>query len=439
MKRLSFVSRLLSAGLVCAVLAGAGGSASALFFRPDEAEERAVFAASKNGLSSEVISFNEGDFVVTGEGELTSMVIQSLPDPAVGALTVGGQALCAGDEVYLQAVGGLKFVPALSPAGEQTSFTFLPVFSDGERGVETESRIHLLSAPNSAPIAENLTLSTYQNVAITERFAATDPEGDLLAFQIVKKPARGSVTMPADGGNEFVYTPYENKKGKDTFTYVAIDSAGNQSKPATVTIQIEKAKTTISYADLDGSGAHRAAIRLAEAGVYVGECIGDTYFFRPDTALTRDEFLALSMSVLNRAPLEGVTVTGFADDVAIPTWAKGYVSAALKDGLIQGGRNEEGMVTFGAGAPITRAEATVLLNRMLRVADVSAGAYADSDAAPAWAYQSAVNLETCGVFRTDSTGALALDNTVTRGDAAQMLVGAMEVLEARESGSWFHW
>ena len=43
-------------------------------------------------------------------------------------------------------------------------------------------------AENAAPIAENLELKTYKGVAISSRFAAVDPEGDLVTFQIVDSP-----------------------------------------------------------------------------------------------------------------------------------------------------------------------------------------------------------------------------------------------------------
>ena len=72
--------------------------------------------------------------------------------------------------------------------------------------------------------------------------------------------------MPEDGSSEFVYTPYENKTGKDSFTYVAVDAVGNSSDPATVKIKIEKPNTKVTYADMDGDPAHKAAIRLAEEG-----------------------------------------------------------------------------------------------------------------------------------------------------------------------------
>ena len=123
--------------------------------------------------------------------------------------------------------------------------------------------LYLLTAQNAAPIAENLELSTYKNVAITGTFAATDPEGDLITFRLVDKPKRGAVTLSEDGSAEFVYTPYENKTGKDSFTYVAVDAVGNTSAPATVKVKIEKANTKVTYADMDGVPAYRAALRLA--------------------------------------------------------------------------------------------------------------------------------------------------------------------------------
>ena len=59
--------------------------------------------------------------------------------------------------------------------------------------------------------------------------------------------------MPEDGSSEFVYTPYENKTGKDSFTYVAVDAVGNSSDPATVKIKIEKPNTKVTYADMDAT------------------------------------------------------------------------------------------------------------------------------------------------------------------------------------------
>jgi hypothetical protein len=292
-------------------------------------------------------------------------------------------------------------------------------------------------AANNPPVAENLSFHTYKNVAYTGRFAAVDPEGDLLTFQLVDKPARGAVTLAEDNSGQFVYTPYENKTGKDTFTYVAVDTMGNRSEEATVSVKIEKPSTKVTYADMAGHSAYNAAIRLAQEGVYVGACMDGAYYFQPDTPVTRSEFLTLAMSTVGLDALEGVASTGFFDDEAIETWAKPYVSSALKSGAVQGTVSEDGQVVFQGDTPITAAEAAVLLNRLLSVTDISADAWSgQAELVPSWASQAVMNLETVGVLQTDA----ALSDTLTRADAAQMLSAALDVLDERQaSSSWLNW
>ena len=256
---------------------------------------------------------------------------------------------------------------------------------------------------NAAPIAEDLVLKTYKGVAISSRFAAVDPDGDLVTFQIMDSPARGQVAMDENDPAAFTYTPYEGKKGKDTFTYVAIDAKGNSSKPATVKVSIQKQTTAVSYSDLAGDPAHYAALRLAEAGVYTGRKVGDLYCFDPDAAFTREEFLAMAMTAAGKAPLSDVTLTGFYDDGDISAWAKGYVSAALVVGTVEGSRNHLGQTVFTPGSPITQAEAAVIIDRLLATGDVSGASSAFSaETAPAWAYQSVVNMEAVSVISSST-------------------------------------
>ena len=439
MKHRDFLRRSLPLVVLTALALTFTLPASALFFGSKDETAPTVAAFSKNGLSTSAIAFSADDFVTTGSAALDSIVIAQLPDRNAGALTLAGQDLAVGDVVAMSAVSGLRFQPLAVPTVASTAFAFTPVFADGASGESVSVGIYLLAAENSAPIAENLDLCTYKNVAITAQFAATDPEGDLLTFQLVQKPARGAVTMPEDGSNEFVYTPYENKTGKDSFTYVAVDAVGNTSAPATVKIKIDKSSTKVTYADMAGVPSYKAAIRLAEEGIFVGECMGGQYFFNPDAPVSRSEFVAMAMKTVGMDALSDVTTTGFADDVAIPTWAKPYAASALKSGVIQGAADADGRIVFNSENTITRAEATVLLDRALQISDVSEAMYADTELAPVWAVQSAANLETCGVLRTDSTGALGLSAQLTRGDAAEMLLGAMEVLDNRTSGGLFNW
>jgi len=286
---------------------------------------------------------------------------------------------------------------------------------------------------NAAPIAEDLVLKTYKGVAISSRFAAVDPDGDLVTFQIMDSPARGQVAMDENDPAAFTYTPYEGKKGKDTFTYVAIDAKGNSSKPATVKVSIQKQTTAVSYSDLAGDPAHYAALRLAEAGVYTGRKVGDLYCFDPDAAFTREEFLAMAMTAAGKAPLSDVTLTGFYDDGDISAWAKGYVSAALVVGTVEGSRNHLGQTVFTPGSPITQAEAAVIIDRLLATGDVSGASSAFSaETAPAWAYQSVVNMEAVSVINSSTD----LSKPLTRAQSAQMLSAMLDVLDARDAGGW---
>lgn len=285
---------------------------------------------------------------------------------------------------------------------------------------------------NAAPIAENLTLNTYKGVAIFSRFAAVDPEGDLVTFQIVDSPARGEVALDEKDPAAFTYTPYEGKKGKDRFTYVAIDSNGNTSQPATVKIVIQKQKTTVSYSDMAGDPSHYAALRLAEAGVYTGRRVGELYCFDPEGTFTREEFLAMAMTAAGSAPLQDVSLTGFYDDGDISAWAKGYVSAALVQGAVCGSRNDEGQTVFSPDRPVTQAEAAVIIDRLLAPGDVSASTLS-AESAPAWAYQSVVNMEAVSVLNSSAD----LVKPLTHAGAAEMLSAMLDVLDSRDSGGLF--
>lgn len=286
-------------------------------------------------------------------------------------------------------------------------------------------------AANSAPIAENLELTTYKNVAISGQCAAVDPEGDLFTFQLVDRPARGQVALQENG--YFCYTPYENKKGKDTFTYVAVDANGNTSQEATVKVTIEKPATSVSYSDMEGETSHYAALRLAERGIYVGEQVGDTYCFGPDETVTREEFLAMAMTAAGVDALEDVTLTGFYDDDGISAWAKGYVSAALMSGTVQGSSNEAGQTVFNASQAITATEAAVIIDRLLAMGDVATADTFSQDLVPTWAYQAVVNMDAVDVVSMTSP----LSEPLTRGEATEMLSAMLDVLDSRDDGGWF--
>ena len=285
-----------------------------------------------------------------------------------------------------------------------------------------------------APVARDVEISTYRDIPYEAQFLASDSEGDDMTYAVVQEPKKGTVTI--DGVN-FTYTPNKGATGGDSFTYTATDSAGNVSLPATVTVTIEKTRSGVTYADTGDSKAAAAAQQLAEEGIFTGAKIGDTYYFEPDKTVSREEFLAMTLETAGR-DVSAVTMTGFCDDEAIPTWAKAYAAAGVTDGIIRGTSTAEG-VAFRGGEPITFNEAATVLNRVLDLGDVDLSVwYADREAVPSWAAQAVANMESVSVLSAGSFGSDAMSEPVTRADAAWMLSAAGQLLDGEEPGM-FDW
>lgn len=122
-----------------------------------------------------------------------------------------------------------------------------------------------------APVAGELSISTYRGIPYEAQLLGSDAEGDDLTFAVVDEPRKGTVEI--DGAN-FTYTPEENATGADRFTYAVTDSAGHVSQPATVSVTIEKTKSGVTYSDTAGSAAAAAAQDLAEQGIFVAPELG---------------------------------------------------------------------------------------------------------------------------------------------------------------------
>ncbi len=282
---------------------------------------------------------------------------------------------------------------------------------------------------NSSPVAENLELTTYRSVPVEGTFKSLDPEGDPVVYAVLDAPRKGAVETD---GETFIYTPADGKKGKDTFTYTASDDKGNVSNAATVTVNIKKQKTSVTYSDVSAADAYPATL-LAEKGIFVGESMGGQYLFRPADTVSRGEFLVMCMSVTG-AELMDVKSTGFFDDGSIPVWQKPYVTTAVMGDLITGSPLD-GHLVFSPDEPITFAQASVLLNNALGITDV----YLDGSepAAPAWAYQASSNLASCDMLPDVAQGVSAAP--VTRSDAARLLARAMELMERRNTDPLTGW
>ena len=202
-----------------------------------------------------------------------------------------------------------------------------------------------------------------------------------------------------------------------------MDETGARSQEATVIIKIEKQKTSTTYADLDGHPAGYAATALAERGIFTAESVAGVSVFSPEREVTRGEFLSMCMALSGGEMLSGVASTGFADDADIGDWLKPVVATALMDGIVSGYTVSGGAV-FEPDDTVTRQEAAVMLDNVLDTTDAAVGVSGAAD----WAAEAVGNLAACGVIAEGE----AYSEPLTRADAAEMLVRALDVLAARE-------
>lgn len=388
-------------------------------------EKEEEVTTSKDVVVGSTLLFQTSDF--DNSKNLKSITFETLPRDQFGLLYYYDTPIQAQEVIIADRLENITF-QTKSTLGT-TEFRYFPTFLDGTRGSSVTVTLTVSDRPNIAPTAQDMDLFTYKNIAITCYFDVSDPESDFLTFQIVDPPARGSVTLSDHGASSFLYTPYENKVGKDSFRYVVVDSSGNISNEATVKIKIEKADTPVIYGDMEGHSAHKAAISLAESGVFVGECVGNTYLFHPDQPVSREEFLSLAMAVAQLEPLENVSKTGFYDDDSISTWSKGYVSSALMVGVIQGGSDQEGRAVFQGDAIITMGEASVILDQLLDTSPVS------ETVSYHWASQASANLSAVGVNANSTT---PLPASLNRGEVAEMLDATLSLIDSKKE-NWFQW
>lgn len=385
------------------------------FFRQAEAsyEEYRMKDFAKNALPGARIVFYEDDFLsnIIGDGELSGIVPTSLPASDVGVLKLEGSSVVLGSIIPADKLDRLVFIPA--SAGEYSAvFSFTPLFKGAQSlpGDEVDVTLNFYSEINNAPAAANLRFKTQKNLKIEIPLSAYDPENDGLAYTVVGIDGPGELSI---SGKSLVFTPKKNKTGKTVIYYYAKDSYGNTSDIASVTVSVEKPGSAIAYDDLSGRTSAYAAIKMAEAGVYVGERYGNTLLIHPEKEVSRGEFLVLAMNALGLEPSGNVIL----HSEQISSWQGAYMATALELGLID---------DAAAGEAISGDEAASVIAKLLGLDLGSSVAGVSSVGDMAKYYVDAL-----GIITKDELFSAKL----TRGDAIEIIYRLTEVC----SGTPFGW
>ena len=271
------------------------------------------------------------------------------------------------------------------------------------------------AAADSAPIAENLEITTYRGISVGGRLKAFDPEGEEVHFRITTEPKKGALTLGEDG--EFVYTPADGKRGRDYFGYCASDPNGNVSQEATVVITIRKAGKGAGYADTAGLSCEYAACVLAEKGLFTGRCVCGQYLFEPEEAVTCGEFLTLCMETAGIAPAEPA-LSAETCAASAPAWVQQYIDAAEAEGCPVPTFDEG---PFDADAPVTLGAAAQTLSAALRVTPLASASVSSAEE------RAIEELIACGILPIG----MDAEKSLTRGQAAELLLNALHLLDER--------
>ena len=352
-----------------------------------------------------VYCFTSADFS-WGENEISGICITQLPDAATGTVMLGNRVIRQGDILTAQQVAMMTFAPLRTEENQDAVVTYLPIYDDRVEKSATMT-ISIRGKQDKAPVAEDFATETYKNLSNQGKLKASDPEGEQLTYTLVRQPKRGEVTLTQDGS--FTYTPKKNKVGVDSFTYTAADPAGNVSREATVTITIMKPTDSARYTDTAGKPYEFAAEWMKNTGLFVGEKLGGKDVFQPEKEVSRGQFLAMLVDVLE-IPMEEVSYDSLPQDS--PDWLKPYLAAAMRAGLTANLPDNKS-ASFEADSTILEGEAAVMVQNALDLPILVSADEEDTEI-PAWA-QTAISA------MADNGIALSALEPMTRGEAAQVL------------------
>lgn len=367
-------------------------------------------------LSSALLSTSE---------EIDGIMLTETPAESLGTLRLGSRILRSGDALTAEQLAEVSFHAGESLVGDAV-ISCISV-NDGAVLASHETVIEVRSNENKAPVAENSSFQTYKNIPGQVPLSISDPEDDELTITVVTEPKRGVLEIV---GRNIVYTPAENKVGKDSFTYFVTDSAGNQSNEATVEIQIEKPRHKETYADMADDSALLQATWLREEEIFSGESLSGSLLFLPEATVSRGEFIAMCAALTKSGEESDLTVD-FTDE--IPTWLASPVADAVKCGYLAGFPEEEGL-SLRAGDEITQAQAAQIVKQLLSLpVPETAEVLAEDSTIPAWAYGASQAVADVGIFEVEDAEA-----PLTRREAAMLLYDVAMMSERTENSllSW---
>ena len=364
----------------------------------------------KSGISGKSVCFTKDDFEHFAGRLPSSIRFSSLPSAADGILKIGNTEISEGQTVTGTNLDLLRFIP--NDGTDNARFRFIC-----EGGYSAECIIKLTDSENASPTAsENgISVSTQADVSCYGSLSGNDADGDKLTFEIVSYPEAGIAEICDSSNGTFRYTPYDGALGADSFSYRVRDEYGNYSDECEVTVMTEPKTIDVDIADMEDHWGYNAALSVIADGTMNVISENGSLYFDPDEYITREEYLKTVMIALGAGKLSP-RHTVYSDNAEIADECSGYVSSASRLGIIYGDGK-----CFRPKEAISRAEASVILNRILGLKSDAKSVFSDTDEIPDWAAESVSALSEAGIISGIGNCFYPSDG-LTRAEAAQILL-----------------
>ena len=379
----------------------------------------------KSGLCGQKMQFSDTDFkTALGIADFGKITMHTLPSAQDGVLMLGDRRVSEGQTIRRRDIARLTFIPTDKTVDESEFYFSL------DRGSEAKilCRMRFLDRINYAPtVAEGSDdapcITTQSGISVYGKLTATDPEGDMLEYSVIKYPAYG--TLKIDEKGEFIYTPTEKRCGYDKFVYTVRDEYGNYTKPQTVTLKVIERMSDVVFCDMKDRSGYNAAVSMSAMGIMSGSRLGDDIYFNPDGSVSRAEFVAMAMKALSVKADTTLTSTFFDDNDSIPSSLVSYVATAARCGIVNGAF-ENNELNFRPNDTITRCEAAIIMSNLISLkSEYAVFSEIDGiDTVPVWARPHGGAMYEVGVFSEGDE--LNMQDLLTREDVAEYLYKLMQ-------------
>ena len=201
------------------------------------------------------------------------------------------------------------------------------------------------------------------------------------------------------------------------------------TRPVTITVQSENTATTNVYtltattaaqfSDVNtGDWFYQNVMDAVAAGIVSGR--GDGTFGPNDRITRRDFAIMVSKLLLDGEDAPEATTTPFSD-VAANDYGLNAIAYCAENGIISGFDGE-----FRPGDNITRQEAASVMKNALELTGTTSDLFADDAAIATWAKANVYACKAAGIFNGDDNNNFNPTSTLTRAEAASIMVNAMK-------------